>query len=68
MPSFWNNIVHIFKVMSLLVRVLCVVDNERKSAMCYIYGEMIDDRCKTASAQYLSFIESDEKSIILRDW
>ncbi|KAM4091218.1 hypothetical protein ACJW30_09G121400 [Castanea mollissima] len=46
MPSFWNTIVYILKVMGPLVRVLRLVDNERKPAMGYIYEAM--DRAKEA--------------------
>ena len=44
MPSFWNTIVYILKVMGHLVRVLQLVNNERKSTMDYIYVAM--DRAK----------------------
>lgn len=40
MPSFWRNVVYIFKVMAPLVRVLRLVDSEKKPAMGYIYEEM----------------------------
>jgi len=40
MPSFWNIIVYILKVMGPLVRVLRLVDNERKPTMGYIYEAM----------------------------
>ena len=33
MPSFWNQVVYILKVMGPLVKVLRLVDNERKLAM-----------------------------------
>ena len=44
MPSFWNTVVYILKVMGLLVWVIHLVDNERKLAMGYIYEAM--DRAK----------------------
>ena len=44
MPSFWNTIVYILKVIGPLVRVLQLVNNERKSTMDYIYEAM--DRAK----------------------
>ena len=40
MPSFWNTIVYILKVMGPLVRVLRLVDNERKPTMGNIYETM----------------------------
>ncbi|KAL0017409.1 hypothetical protein SO802_004478 [Lithocarpus litseifolius] len=46
MPSFWNTIVYILKVMGPLFRVLHLVDNERKPAMGYIYEAM--NRAKEA--------------------
>lgn len=46
MPSFWNNMVYILKLMGTLVRVLRLVDNERRPAMGYIYKAM--DRYKEA--------------------
>ncbi|KAG6433468.1 hypothetical protein SASPL_105082 [Salvia splendens] len=35
--SFWNNVVYILKIMGPLVRVLRMVDGEKKAAMGYIY-------------------------------
>ncbi|KAG4940713.1 hypothetical protein JHK82_044389 [Glycine max] len=40
MPSFWNSVVYILKVMAPLVKVLRLVDGERKLAMGYIYEAM----------------------------
>ena len=57
MPSFWNTIVYILKVMGPLVRVLCLVDNERKPAMGYIYEAM--DRAKEAIIK--AFNENEER-------
>ncbi|KAK4581650.1 hypothetical protein RGQ29_025008 [Quercus rubra] len=57
MPSFWNTIVYILKVMGPLVRVLRLVDNERKPAMGYIYGAM--DRAKEAIIK--AFNENEER-------
>ena len=42
MPSFWNHVVYILKVMGPLVKVLQLVDNERKPTMGYIYEARID--------------------------
>src|ERR1044072_7280746 len=46
MNSFWNDIFYILKVMGPLVKVLRLVDNEKKPAMGYIYEAM--DRAKEA--------------------
>ena len=57
MPSFWNTIVYILKVMGSLVRVLHLVDNERKPAMGYIYKAM--DKAKEAIIK--AFNENKER-------
>ena len=57
MPSFWNHVVYILKVMHSLVKVLQLVDNERKPAMGYIYKAM--DRCKETIKK--SFNEDEDK-------
>lgn len=57
MPSFWNHVVYILKVMGPLVRVLRLVDNENKPAMGYIYEAM--DRAKETIKR--SFNENEEK-------
>ncbi|XP_050248772.1 uncharacterized protein LOC126696025 [Quercus robur] len=59
MPSFWNTIVYILKVMGPLVQVLRLVDNERKPAMCYIYEAM--DRAKEAIIK--AFNENEERLV-----
>ena len=46
MPSFWSNIVYALKVAGPLVKVLRLVDNEKKPPMGYIYEAM--DRAKEA--------------------
>ena len=40
MPSFWNIIVFCLKVSGSLVRVLCLVDGEKKTPIEYIYEAM----------------------------
>nr|KYP59194.1 hypothetical protein KK1_014625 [Cajanus cajan] len=40
MPSFWKNLVFILKVMAPLVKVLRLVDSEKKPNMGYIYEAM----------------------------
>lgn len=57
MPSFWNNIVYALKIAGPFVKVLRLVDSERKPPMGYIYEAM--DRAKEAIAQ--SFGEKVEK-------
>ncbi|XP_052187694.1 uncharacterized protein LOC127798276 [Diospyros lotus] len=56
MPSFWNNVVFALKVAGPLVRVLRLVDGEKKPAMGYIYEAM--DRAKEAIANSFN---GDEK-------
>ncbi|XP_057779683.1 uncharacterized protein LOC130998269 [Salvia miltiorrhiza] len=50
MPSFWNNIVYTLKVMTPPVRVLQLVDGEKKPAMGYIYEAM--KKAKEAIAKW----------------
>ncbi|KAK9995175.1 hypothetical protein SO802_024878 [Lithocarpus litseifolius] len=57
LPSFWNTIVYVLKVVGPLVRVLRLVDNERKPAMDYTYEAM--DRAKEAIIK--AFNENEEK-------
>ncbi|XP_019414540.1 PREDICTED: uncharacterized protein LOC109326296 [Lupinus angustifolius] len=46
MPSFWKNVAYTMKVMGPLVKVLRLVDSEKKAAMGYIYEAM--DKAKEA--------------------
>ncbi|XP_019427167.1 PREDICTED: uncharacterized protein LOC109335489 [Lupinus angustifolius] len=46
MPSFWKNVTYIMKVMGPLVKVLRLVDSEKKAVMSYIYEAM--DKAKEA--------------------
>jgi hypothetical protein len=39
-PTFWNNVLLTLKMMGPLVRVLRIVDNEKKPAMGYVYEGM----------------------------
>ncbi|KAL2241074.1 UNVERIFIED_CONTAM: hypothetical protein Sindi_0748600 [Sesamum indicum] len=57
MPSFWNHILYIIKVVGPLVKVLRLVDGERKPPIGYIYDAM--DRAKEAIAA--SFSNNEEK-------
>ncbi|XP_042466041.1 uncharacterized protein LOC122048553 [Zingiber officinale] len=54
---FWSSIVHILKIYGPLVRVLRLVDGERKPAMGYIYEAM--DRAKETIIK--AFKEKEEK-------
>ena len=69
MPSFWSNVVYSLKLTGPLVRVLRLVDGEKKPPMGYIYEAM--DRAKEAIAN--SFNGNEEKykhifEIIDRRW
>lgn len=69
MPSFWNHIVYSLKVDGPLVKVLRLVDGEKKPPMGYIYEAM--DRAKEAIAA--SFKGNKDKTkeifeIIDRRW
>ena len=57
MPSFWNTIVFCSKVSGLLVRVLRLIDGEKKAPMEYIYKAM--NRAKDAIVR--SFNGNEEK-------
>ncbi|RVW13610.1 hypothetical protein CK203_088822 [Vitis vinifera] len=57
MPSFWNTIVFCLKVSGLLVRVLCLVDGEKKAPLGYIYEAM--NRAKDTIVR--SFNGNEEK-------
>jgi hypothetical protein len=69
MPSFWNSIVYILKVTGPLVKVLRLVDSEKRPVMGYIYEAM--DRCKEAIMKAFNNNESkysDIFEIIDRRW
>ncbi|KAJ9552901.1 hypothetical protein OSB04_016946 [Centaurea solstitialis] len=55
MPTFWSSIVWILKMTGPLVKVLRLVDGEKKPAMGYIYEAM--DRAKEAIAKSFNNIE-----------
>ncbi|XP_073024697.1 uncharacterized protein [Primulina eburnea] len=57
MPSFWNHVVYAIKVGGPIIKVLRLVDGEKKPAMGYIYEAM--DRAKEAIA--LAFNNNEEK-------
>ncbi|XP_057791194.1 uncharacterized protein LOC131008327 [Salvia miltiorrhiza] len=61
MPSFWKNIVYTLKVMAPLVRVLRLVDGEKKPAMGYIYEAM--EKAKEAIAKSFQNNESRYKEV-----
>ena len=58
MPALWNNVLYILKVMAPFVKVLRLVDSEKKPAMGYIY----EAKEKTKEAIIKSF-EYNERSI-----
>lgn len=69
MVSFWSTIVYILKIFGPLVRVLRLVDGEKRPAMGYIYEAM--DRAKETIIK--SFNEKEEKykdvlEIVDRRW
>ena len=51
MNSFWNNVAYVLKLTAPLVRVLRLVDSEKKSAIGYIYEAV--DRAKEAIMRLL---------------
>ncbi|XP_006599814.2 uncharacterized protein [Glycine max] len=61
MPSFWNSVVYILKVMAPLVKVLRLVDGERKLAMGYIYEAM--DKAKETIIKSFNNNESKYKDV-----
>ncbi|XP_059635279.1 uncharacterized protein LOC132277438 [Cornus florida] len=61
MPSFWTSIVYSLKVASPLVRVLKLVDGERRPPMGYIYEAM--ERAKEAIAKAFGGNEEKYKDI-----
>ncbi|XP_020203627.1 uncharacterized protein LOC109789148 [Cajanus cajan] len=61
MPSFWRNVVYILKVMAPLVKVLRLVDGEKKPAMGYIYEAM--DKAKEAIMKSFNNNETKYKAV-----
>ncbi|RZB42889.1 PHD finger protein ING1 isoform B [Glycine soja] len=61
MPSFWNSVVYTLKVMTPLVKVLCLVDGEKKPAMGYIYETM--DKAKETIIKSFNNNESKYKDV-----
>jgi len=61
MPSFWNHVVFLLKVMAPLVHILRLVDGERKVAMGYIYKTM--EKVKETIMKFLNNNESKYKDI-----
>nr|KYP33424.1 hypothetical protein KK1_045721 [Cajanus cajan] len=69
MPSFWRNVVYILKVMAPLVKVLRLVDGEKKPTMSYIYKAM--DKAKEAIMNSFNNNETKYKAlfeIVDRRW
>ena len=62
MPSFWNHVVYILKVMHSLVKVFfLLVNNERKLAMGYIYEAK--NRCNKTIKKSFNKNEAKYKEI-----
>ncbi|XP_006584317.1 uncharacterized protein LOC114420524 [Glycine soja] len=61
MPSFWNSVVYTLKVMAPLVKVLRLVDGERKPAMGYTYEAM--DKAKETIIKSFNNNESKYKDV-----
>ncbi|XP_027357050.1 uncharacterized protein LOC113866362 [Abrus precatorius] len=61
-PVFWNNVVYTLKIMAPLVRVLCLVDGERRPAMGYIYEAM--EKSKEAIMKSFKNNESKYKDVL----
>ena len=62
MPFFWNSVVYTLKVMAPLVKVLHLVDGERKLAMGYIYAAM--DKAKETIIKSFNNNESSTTTIM----
>uniref|UniRef100_A0A0R0FZH2 BED-type domain-containing protein n=1 Tax=Glycine max TaxID=3847 RepID=A0A0R0FZH2_SOYBN len=61
MLSFWNSVIYTLKVMAPLVKVLRLVDGERKPAMGYIYEAM--DKAKETIIKSFNNNESKYKDV-----
>lgn len=69
MTIFWSDVIYALKAMGPLVKVLRLVDNERKPAMGYIYESM--DRAKEAIEKSFNHVQDkyrDIFEIIDRRW
>ncbi|XP_028230525.1 uncharacterized protein LOC114410798 [Glycine soja] len=62
MPSFWNSVVYTLKVMAPLVKVLRLVDGERKPVIGYIY-EVMDKAKETIIKSFNNNEESKYKDV-----
>ncbi|CAL0318246.1 unnamed protein product [Lupinus luteus] len=61
MPSFWKNVAYTMKVMGPLVKVLRLVDSEKKAAMGYIYEAM--DKAKETIIKAFNEKENKYKDV-----
>ncbi|XP_039048245.1 uncharacterized protein LOC120188944 [Hibiscus syriacus] len=61
MPTFWSTIVYILKMKGPLVKVLRLVDGEKRPAMGYVYEAM--DRAKEAIANSFNNVEDKYKDV-----
>ncbi|KAE8687321.1 3-hydroxyisobutyryl-CoA hydrolase 1-like [Hibiscus syriacus] len=69
MPTFWSTIVYILKMTGPLVKVLRLIDGEKRPAMGYVYEAM--DRAKEAIANSFNNVEDKYKyvfAIINKRW
>ena len=60
--SFWNGVTQCLKVFAPLVRVLRLVDGDRKPSMGFVYGEL--KKAKEEIKEALNNIESNYRSIL----
>ncbi|KAE8661030.1 Importin subunit beta-1 [Hibiscus syriacus] len=60
-PTFWSTIVYILKMTGPLVKVLRLVDGEKRPAMGYVYEAM--DRAKEAIANSFNNVEDKYKDV-----
>ncbi|XP_038998063.1 uncharacterized protein LOC120123186 [Hibiscus syriacus] len=61
MPTFWSTIVYILKMMGPLIKVLRLVDGEKRPAIGYVYEVM--DRAKEAIANSFNNVEDKYKDV-----
>ncbi|XP_039046239.1 uncharacterized protein LOC120186354 [Hibiscus syriacus] len=61
MPTFWSTIVYILKMTGPLVKVLRLVDGEKRPAMGYVYEAM--DRAKEAITNSFNNVEDKYKDV-----
>lgn len=62
MVSFWNGVAYVLKLMGPLVKVVRLVDNEKKLAMGYIHKAM--DRSKEAFRNFLIVMKASIRTCL----